>query len=369
MRIGIVAIMSTLGGPKVTIINILKEISMIDRKNEYYVFTDIAKEIPLLPNIRPVQIELPSPYRIIFWDHIKLPFHTFVHSVDVIHHTKNVVPILTLCKTVVTIPDMAPFIFPESFSKLQCMHLQLHIKHAVKHASVIITCSELSRKDIIRLTGADEKKIRLVYSGRSEIYQPVLDSYILDEFRMKKRLPRNFILYVGTIQPRKNIDIIIRAFNELKKNKKIPQHLLIVGRQGWLANDLDKLVKELNLENFVHFTGVVPEEDLPIYYNLADIFVSPSSYEGFGLTPIEAMACGLPVITSNISAIPEIVGDAAILVEPRNVKELAHAMDQFLSNVKLREEYSMRGMERSKLFTWDKTARQMIEIYEELNNK
>jgi glycosyltransferase involved in cell wall biosynthesis len=266
-----------------------------------------------------------------------------------------------------------------------------HFRHAAKNAEKVITVSEQSRTDIVNILGIDDTKVVSIPNGVSDEFYRIDDSERLESFRVKHGLADNIILCVCTLQPRKNIDVAIKAFSELKKHKKIPHQLVIVGRTGWLWKDTMKLVSELNLryaviargkapkqsqarllrsarndKNDVVFIGAVEDKELPLFYNLAEVFLNPSSYEGFGLTCLEAMACGVPVIATNVSSFPEVVGDAGILVTPRSVEELSQAVYSVLHDNSLKDELIRKGLERVKRYSWAQTAEKTIGVYKEV---
>ena len=178
-------------------------------------------------------------------------------------------------------------------------------------------------------------------------------------------LPENFILYLGTIEPRKNLPLLIKSYKRLV-DSGTKHKLVLVGKYGWMYKEVLNLVDELNLTNWVYFTGYIPQEDLPLVYNLATLFVYPTIYEGFGLPVLEAMACGVPVITSQISSLPEIVGDAGVLIPVSDAGALYDAMDRLLQNKSLRDELIKAGLTRAKTFSWERTAQLTCKIYQKV---
>lgn len=366
MKIAIAAILGTIGGPRTYAYNLIKAISTIDKENEYIILTDKTEDLNGIDEIQKIRISFPSPYTRIFWDHLQVPLYLKRYGVDLYHNTKNVLPLFTRTKSVVTIHDMAPFLFPQSFTAMQRAYLKFHFRHAAKKAKKVITVSERSRMDIINILGVNETKVVSITNGVSDGFCKINDTERLEAFRVKYRLSKNIILCVSTLQPRKNIDVAIRAFSQLKRQKKIPHQLVIVGRMGWLWKDTMRLVSELNLQGEVLFIGAVEDKELPLFYNLAEVFLNPSSYEGFGLTCLEAMACGTPVIATNVSSFPEVVGDAGILVSPRSVEELAQAVFDVLYNNSLRDELIKKGLERVKKFSWAQTAEKTLDVYKEV---
>jgi glycosyltransferase involved in cell wall biosynthesis len=236
---------------------------------------------------------------------------------------------------------------------------------SARKASKIIAISENTKKDIIDYFGIDEEKIRVIYLGVDRQFSPQPD---MDEVGVlsKYNLPSGYILSVGTLEPRKNLIRLINAYKMVASSGEPVPKLVIVGGQGWGDEELGKVVRESGLIDLVILTGYVPDEDLPALYRNTTVFVYPSLYEGFGLPPLEAMACGTPVITSNVSSLPEVVGDAAILIDPYNTTEIAQAIASVLKDKELRERLRMNGLARSNLFSWDKTARETLKLYQEV---
>lgn len=242
-----------------------------------------------------------------------------------------------------------------------------YLYQGLKQADKLIAISEYTKGDLTKYLKISEDKITVVHQGVDhEKYKPMPKD---DEIVNKYKLPEDMkiILYVGAEYPRKNLPTLIEAFGKLKKDYEGVKLVKAGNPQtGGAREKLIKLINKLGLENEIIFTDFVPEEDLPKLYNAADLFVFPSFYEGFGLPPLEAMACGTPVITSNASSLPEVVGDAGIMVDPHDVVGLAKAMYDVLTNDPLRENLVKKGLQRAKLFNWEKTARETLKVYEEV---
>jgi glycosyltransferase involved in cell wall biosynthesis len=202
----------------------------------------------------------------------------------------------------------------------------------------------------------------VVHEAASPVFRPIADRARLDDVRARYGLPRRFILYVGTIEPRKNLMRLMSAFADARQSG-IPHHLVCVGPYGWASRDLSGRIESLGIENAVHFTGYVPFDHLPSIYNLADFFAFPSLYEGFGLPVVEAMASGLPVLTSNTSSLGEIAGDAAETIDPTDVDAMADAIRRLATDADLRRERSERGLRRARDFSWGQTAKEMLAVY------
>jgi glycosyltransferase involved in cell wall biosynthesis len=214
--------------------------------------------------------------------------------------------------------------------------------------------------------GINSEKIKVIYNGVADNFKIITDEELLVRVRKKYRLPEQYLLFVGLFSPRKNIAGLLKAFAILKKKYAIPHKLLMVGEKGWKYKSDLALVDSLGIAEEVIFTGYVKNEELPAIYTMASAFVFPSLYEGFGLPLLESMACGTPVVTSNISAMPEVVGDAGILVEPNEPLGIAEAVYRLISDKQLAKELTSLGFQRVHCFTWEKAAREMITLFQEI---
>ncbi len=236
-----------------------------------------------------------------------------------------------------------------------------------ERATKIITVSESTKNDLINLYGIDPKKIRVIYSGIEQESRIKNQESRIDEIKAKYRLPECFILYLGTLEPRKNLVGLIRAYELLRKklmihdSKFIIPKLVIAGGKGWLYKEIFDTIEKSKYVKDIILTGFVEEDDKQYIYKFADLFVYPSFYEGFGFPPLEAMSHGVPVITSNVSSLPEAVGDSAIMIDPYDHDELARAMERILTEDKLRNILIRKGLERIKKFSWQNCARETLE--------
>ncbi|MDR3541813.1 MAG: glycosyltransferase family 1 protein [Desulfosporosinus sp.] len=289
----------------------------------------------------------------------------FSKSFDV-YHEPNYVPRPFSGATLTNIFDMSYVLFPQYHPWKRVQMLRFYEKR-MRSADRIITASQSAKGEIVDLLKVPEDKIVVTPLGVSTGFSPLQQNEeLLQTVRKRYNLPEQFLLYVGTIEPRKNLERLIEALSIVKeKLGKSSVGLVLAGGKGWLNGPIYRRVQELKLLDDVTFTGYVSEEDLPILYNMALAFVYPSLYEGFGLPPLEAMACGVPVITSKVSSLPEVVGDAGILIDPYNVEELSDAILQVVSSAELRKSLSDKGIKQASLFTWEKCARETLTIYEE----
>lgn len=269
-------------------------------------------------------------------------------------------------KLVITIHDIITFIFPEFFTWKHRKIINFMLPKMLARADKLIADSHSTKNDLSQFFKIDDKKITVIHLGLEERFK-IVSFQEIEKIREKYHIKDDYILFVGVLEPRKNIVSILGALSILKQTGKLRgRKLVVAGKTGWLFKEIFKKVQESKLEKDVIFTGFVNEEDLPALYSGALFSVFPSLYEGFGLPVLEAMGCGTPVITSKVSSLPEVVGDAAILVDPMNIEELAWRMEMLCESSDLREELGKKGLERSKLFSWEKTAQKTLEVYKEL---
>lgn len=353
------------GGITQYTLNLIRALTAIDHNNTYAVFQRRADQriIASQNTLRRVNLWTPAHHPL---EQYLLSLELLAQrGIDLIHWTDFIPPFYNRRPSVITVHDLAFLLYPHFLTRDSAKYYGL-IDQAVRRADHIIAVSEATKRDLVRLTGTPPKKITVIYEAAEPIYFPIHDQDALDGIRSKHRLPAQYILFVGTVEPRKNLKTLVHAFDLLRTNYKSEAHLVITGKPGWLCEDVYQLVEELNLQNQVQFLGRVPTADLPLLYNAAHMLVLPSFYEGFGLPPLEAMACGIPVIVSNTSAMPEIVGDAALRIEPEDAEGFAVAMNRLLTEVDLRADMIAKGRKRVKCFSWDRAAQETIEVYQKL---
>ncbi len=355
--------------------NLISNLLLIDQKNEYILFTDTKlginfsagnykEKVIWLPNFGEESIrKLGSPV----WMNSCLPWGLRKEHVDLLFCPNSISPIRQTCKKVLVIHDLSPILFSGLHSRFHSFYLRRTFLSEIKNISKIITVSQSSKKDIIQLFSVPEDMIKVIYSGVGNIFKPINDRGVLNEKLQEYALTaKEFILYVGALNPRKNLIKLVHAYCELRKSSHIEHRLVIVGGKNRFYATIYTVAKNLGLENDVVFTGYIPDDDLPYIYSGADLFVYPSFYEGFGFSPLEAMACGTPVISSNVSSIPEITEDAAILVNPNDVNDIAKAMQEVLTNKDLRKRMVHKALERASFFSWKKTAEKTLKVFEEV---
>jgi len=268
---------------------------------------------------------------------------------------------LKLDKTVITCYDLIPWAYENNRSSFWKNNIK-----GLKKADEIITISEFSKSEIIKYVGYPEDKIEIIYPAVDhDNYYRTKDKSILNKLKISDSC--KVVLYVGSEEPRQNVDLLIKAFSKLKK--KLGEVKLIKIGNPHLHGAREKLlelIESLNLQKDVIFIDYVPEEELPKWYNAADLLVYPCAYAGFGMPPLEAMACGIPVITSNFTALPEVVGEAGIMVDPANIGDLSREMHEMLTSDGLREDMVKKGLKRAKLFDWDESAKKTVKVYDKM---
>jgi len=278
---------------------------------------------------------------------------------DLLHVTYNA-PLFSACPFVVTVHDVIFRIYPEYFTPRVRMLLTTLVPFSMWRATFILTDSEASKQDIVRYYPFVQNKI-VVTPGAAGPVATTQPDYLKAE---KYTQDRKFILSVGSVQPRKNILRLIQAYILLRQREATNARLIIVGRSGWQGSQIQKLALNSPYADDIIFTGYLDDAVLAALYRKCAVFVYPSLYEGFGLPVLEAMACGAPVITSNLSSLPEIAGDAALFVDPYSVAQISAAINQVLSNDALREELIFRGLRRASRYSWERTVQETLAVYE-----
>lgn len=306
------------------------------------------------------------------WKYLKFPkIELLIGRVDIVHGLFHLVPITRKAKKVVTIYDLTFITHPETHSPSNIKVLWRLTEYSVEESDAILTISENTKKDIMRYLHVPEGKIEVIYPGYDDkVFRKIQNQAILDQTRTKYKLPSSFILAVGTIEPRKNLNLLFRAYAKLPTGFRKKHKLVVTGGEGWLNENLNlyKQIDSLGITHDITFTGYLHhDEGLPLVYNAADLFVYPSLYEGFGFPPLEAMACGVPVITSNCSSLPEVVGDAGILIDPHDAEYLANAIQRVYEDADIHRQMSEKGIKQAQKFSWEKCAKETLKVYQQLH--
>lgn len=291
---------------------------------------------------------------------------------DVLHYPYFAAPLLSSVPVVVTVHDLIPMLLPAYRGSPQVRLYTRLISVGVRRASLVIADSESTRRDIVRRLGVAPGRVRVVLLAPSPRFSQAPGQAELEAVRKRYALPPHFVLYVGGLDQRKNVPRLVEAFALARRKWKLPHYLVIVGGRR-PANpffpDPAETAWRQGVEDALLLPGHVPEDDLPAFYNLADAFAYPSLHEGFGLPPLEAMACGTPVVCSGASSLPEVVGDAGLLAPPTDIEAWAEALGQILTDEPLRDELRARGRERARRFTWQRTAEETRQVYREAARK
>jgi glycosyltransferase involved in cell wall biosynthesis len=338
--------------------NLIHELKEIIPKDELSIFTvkhrrDMSQPKSFLSRINTI-------YRDLIWTHFVLPQKALRAKVDVLHVPANVIPLFSKCPTVLTILDTTILQTPKYFTFWHKNYSRVCLPLSAKKATVILTISENSKRDIIKQFNIAPEKIIVTYLAASKDFKTVS---IQEIDRVKKYYNLNsFILNVASLEPRKNIPRLLQAYASLIKRGFKPT-LVHVGPQGWLFDEIFSEVRRLGLSEKVRFLGYIPAPDLVALYNAASLFVYPSLYEGFGLPVLEAMACGCPVVTSNTSSLPEVVGNAGIMVDPYDVLQIAATIENLCQDQQKLTHLRNEGLKRTKLFSWQRCAKETLDAY------
>ncbi len=287
------------------------------------------------------------------------------YNLDVIHNPTQAPTYFQLNqKYVLTVHDVTTQILPESHTSYRVAIYNRLFPKTLKSADKIIAVSNHTKQDLVKHYGVPEDNIQVIYEAAGNEFRPLPQK---EKISIIKRYKLNFpyILYVGTLEPRKNIPTLIKAF-EIVKKTNMDKKLVITGKMGWKCDSIFEYVAAKGLQKDIIFTGYVPNADLPGLYNNADLLIYPSQYEGFGLPPLEAMACGCPVITSNTSSLPEVVGDAGVQIDPSSPHSLADAVLWLLNDDSIRKEFAKKGLEQSRQFSWRKCAEETMQVFRDV---
>ena len=313
-------------------------------------------------------VEDSSPGSRLIWEQTVLPRLAQKTKIDLLHSLHYTKPLRLTCASVVTFHDMTYYLYPQLHTISRRLVFPTAMRFSAKQADALITVSESTREDAIRLLEIDPEKIFTTQLGVDPSFTVLDDNDAELRVISKYSLPEKFILYLGTIEPRKNLPVLIKSYKQLADDGT-DYKLVLVGKYGWMYQEVLDLIDDLDLQDMVCLTGYVSQEDLPAVYNLASLFVYPTIYEGFGLPALEAMACGVPVITTRVASLPEIVGDAGLLIPVNDTEALYKAMNQVLEDTAPREKLIHDGLARSKLFSWERTAQLTQQVYRKVLEK
>jgi glycosyltransferase involved in cell wall biosynthesis len=345
-------------------VHLAQALARLDAANQYLLLQSRKDRRSLVeePHVQRQGIWTPSHHR---WEQglLAAEFALRRLPIDLLHSTDFIPPLhVRNFKSVITVHDLAFLRWPHFLTEDSARYYG-QVDAAVARADHIIAVSESTKNDLVKLLGVPSDKITVVHEAADPIYRPMPRAEALVTLRSKYPLPEEFILFVSTIEPRKNIATLLHAYRRLLDSYKISAGLVLAGATGWLADQVFDTVEQLGLQRHVTFLGRVQNGDLLYLYNLACCLAHPAYYEGFGLTPLEAMACGTPVVVSNVSSLPEVVGDAALLIDPNSEEELAVALHRLLTDDALQASLRDKGLARAHTFTWERAAEETLAVY------
>jgi glycosyltransferase involved in cell wall biosynthesis len=350
--------------------HLLAELPYVPGDEQYLVFAPNGADNRRLlahPRYRRRLTRLPmdNPYARIAWEQTVLPVEAVRAWADLLHALAFVSPMAWQGPTVVTVYDLSFLRFPHLFNRGNRAYLGTFTPPSLRRADRVITISESTRRDVIELCGVAPERVTTILLAADERFRPAPPDETV-AFRERKGLPDRFVLYLGTLEPRKNVEVLVRAYAALRQRGSVEHALVLAGARGWQFEPIFRLVQELDLEEHVRFPGFVPFEEQALWYSSAAVFAFPSLYEGFGLPLLEAMTCGTPVVASDTSSLPEVVGDAGLLVDPCDVDGLASALQAVLEDESQRAALARAGLARSRQFSWQKMAAETVRIYREV---
>ena len=365
MRIGIDARKLHDFGIGTYIRNLLRHLSRLDHDTEYVIIArpnDAAALDALGPNFRAVA-ETSGNYSLA--EQLKIPLILRRERVTLFHAPHYVLPPVVTCRSVVTIHDCIHLMFPQYLpNRMALGYARASIATAARRANRIITVSESSKHDILRFVNVEPSKIEVIPNAFDERFSVQPPEAQVVRVRERYQLQDEFVLYAGNVKPHKNLERLIDAFHLVRTRGLDHLKLVLIGDEISKYTSLRRAVHRHQLHKYVRFLGYLPEDTLTVMYRLASVFVFPSLYEGFGLPPLEAMASGTPVVTSNVSSLPEVAGDAAILVNPYEPESIADGIYRVVTDRPTRDDLCRRGLERSRQFSWESSVRRVREIYE-----
>jgi glycosyltransferase involved in cell wall biosynthesis len=357
-----------LAGNESYAINLIEALAQIDSLNQYTLFVTRREAVDRFSGRWPnFSVSQTLPHTPLVRIPLTLSAALRRNPVDVLH-VQFTAPPMSPCPFVVSIHDLSFEHLPQTFKRRSRIQLRLTVRNSARRAAHILALSESARQDIIETYGILPERVTMIPLAAPAHFAPVTDAKDLQRVRHTYGIDGDYILSVGSIQPRKNLTRLVRSFASLRRERtgvKLPK-LVLVGKQGWLYDETLRAIKESGIGNEILLTGYVPEADLPALYSGAICFVYASYFEGFGLPPLEAMKCGTPVIVGNQTSLPEVVGDAGLLVDPFDEAEIMSALAQLIDNPDLRDKLRRKGLKRADKFSWHDTARRTLEVYKQV---
>lgn len=365
------AVGTGLAGNESYVTNLVEALAEVDTHNRYTLYVTKREAVERYSGRWPhVSVRLTTPHTPLVRIPLTLVAELRRRPVDLLH-VQYTAPPLSPCPVVATIHDLSFEHLPQTFKRRSRMQLRLTVRRTARGAAHIITSSDYSRRDIVQTYGIPEERTSVTPLAAPAHFAPVTDERELQRVRELYSIKGDYVLAVGSIQPRKNLVRLIAAYALLRHTlppERLPQ-LVLVGKRAWLYGETLRAVEQHDLHNFVNFTGYVSSADLPALYTGALCFVYPSYFEGFGLPPLEAMQCGAPVIAGDRTSLPEVVGEAGLLVDPFDERAIASTIERAISDEHLRAELRRKGLARARLFDWRETARLTLKAYEQADGE
>jgi glycosyltransferase involved in cell wall biosynthesis len=342
---------------------LLHALGTVDRRNNYLLYCNqVPRALPPLP---PAFVLRPMPLPRA-WSHGRLALELLLHPPDVLFVPAHALPIVAPPRSVVTIHDLGFLHHPEAHTRIQRMYYRLFTRLSARRATHLIAISEATKRDLLRFYGTPAEKITVIYHGVHARFQPIVDRGLLEATRQRYGIPASYLLFISTVQPRKNVSRLIEAFAQARTSvgaSHMP-HLVLAGKRGWMTEAIERRAAELGIAEAVHFVGYVPDADLPALLSGALAYITVSLNEGFGMTVLEAQACGTPVIASHSSSLPEVVGTAGLLVDPYDVTSIRDAIVRLIQDTDLRATLRERGLHHVAGWTWERTAQATLSVLE-----
>jgi glycosyltransferase involved in cell wall biosynthesis len=344
--------------------NLLRGLAQLGGEHEFYPYLSSRDALPLVPEAAHMRPRIVYPYNAAVRLGLALPLELLRRPVDLLH-AQGWGPFWSPCPMVLTVHDIGWERFPEIYPKALVLRLSYLVRASARRAIRIIASSHYTADDLVHLYQVPAEKIRVIYPATDPGISRVAEPAAIERARARYGIPNSYILYVGSIEPKKNVHRLIEAYAALRRAQQIEQTLVIGGKPLWLSQPILELPAKLGLEQHIIFTGPVRQEDLAALYSGADVFAFLGMYEGFGYPPLEAMACGTPVLAANRTSLPEVLGDAALLVDPDRQDDVVDGLARLLSDAELREQLRARGLDRAEQFQLVPHARQVLDVYAE----
>ncbi len=363
MRIGIDAriVYYARGGIRNYTLHLLKALAQLDRATDYFALHSRKERAPFVPgpNFRAVPCWTPSHHRLERWT---LGAEIARLRLDLLHTTDFIPPAFGYRRSVITVHDLTFLHYPQFITPESYAYYNRQIVWAVRRADHILADSFATKADLVALLGVPQKKVTVAHLAADPIFHP-MPATEAARVAARYNLQTGYLLCVGTLEPRKNLPGLLRAYRLLLDEQVTEAPLVVVGGHGWLYHPIFECIQDLGLTGQVHFLHNVPDTDLPAIYNAAILLTTPSFYEGFGLPALEAMACGTPVVVSDRSSLPEVVGEAGLLVNPEKTEEIAGALARVITDETLRNRMREQGLAQAARFSWEHTARITLDVY------